>query len=70
VGNRAVLSLDQGDRVTHDAWGLGTVVDTRGTGEQSQAQIDFGSAGVKWLVLRYAAWRNSDVGKLSALALL
>jgi len=55
VGNRAVLSLDKGDRVTHDAWGLGTVVDTRGVGEQSQAQIDFGSSGVKWLVLRYAA---------------
>jgi DNA helicase-2/ATP-dependent DNA helicase PcrA len=55
VGNRAVLELAKGDRVTHDAWGLGTVVDTRGSGEQSQAQIDFGSAGVKWLVLRYAA---------------
>jgi DNA helicase-2/ATP-dependent DNA helicase PcrA len=55
VGNRAVLTLDEGDRVTHDAWGLGTVVDTRGTGEQSQAQVDFGSAGIKWLVLRYAA---------------
>jgi DNA helicase-2/ATP-dependent DNA helicase PcrA len=31
------------------------VIDTRGSGEQSQARIDFGSAGVKWLVLRYAA---------------
>ena len=51
----AILALATGDRVTHDAWGLGTVVDTRGSGEQAQAQIDFGSAGVKWLVLRYAA---------------
>ncbi len=55
AGNRAILSLTPGDRVTHDAWGMGTVVATRGSGEQSQAQIDFGSAGVKWLVLRYAA---------------
>ncbi len=55
VGNRAILALAAGDRVTHDAWGLGTVVGTRGSGEQAQAQIDFGSAGVKWLVLRYAA---------------
>jgi len=55
AGNRAILALATGDRVTHDAWGLGTVVDTRGSGEQAQAQIDFGSAGVKWLVLRYAA---------------
>jgi DNA helicase-2/ATP-dependent DNA helicase PcrA len=54
-GNRAILSLQVGDRVTHDAWGLGTVRDTRGSGEQAQAQIDFGSAGVKWLVLRYAS---------------
>jgi DNA helicase-2/ATP-dependent DNA helicase PcrA len=55
AGNRAILALETGDRVTHDAWGLGTVVDTRGSGEQAQAQIDFGSAGLKWLVLRYAA---------------
>jgi DNA helicase-2/ATP-dependent DNA helicase PcrA len=54
VGNRAIPSLDTGDRVTHDTWGLGTVVDTRGSGDGSQAQIDFGSAGVKWLMLRYA----------------
>ncbi|HSY15612.1 MAG TPA: 3'-5' exonuclease, partial [Jatrophihabitantaceae bacterium] len=53
-GNRPILSLTEGDRVTHDAWGLGTVVATRGVGEQSQAQVDFGSSGVKWLVLRYA----------------
>ena len=54
VGNRAVPSLDPGDRVTHDAWGLGTVVATRGAGDGAQAQIDFGSAGLKWLMLRYA----------------
>jgi DNA helicase-2/ATP-dependent DNA helicase PcrA len=54
AGNRAVPNLDVGDRVTHDAWGLGTVVATRGAGDGAQAQIDFGSAGVKWLMLRYA----------------
>ncbi|MBV9594060.1 MAG: DNA helicase PcrA [Actinobacteria bacterium] len=54
VGNRPILQVVAGDRVTHDAWGLGTVLDTRGSGEQSQAQIDFGSVGIKWLVLRYA----------------
>ncbi len=55
IGNRAVLDLEVGDRVTHDAWGLGTVVDTRGAGDKTQAQIDFGSTGTKWLVLRYAS---------------
>ncbi|MDP9094105.1 MAG: DNA helicase PcrA [Actinomycetota bacterium] len=54
AGNRAVPALDAGDRVSHDAWGLGTVVATRGSGDGSQAQIDFGSAGLKWLMLRYA----------------
>src|SRR6202012_2660991 len=51
VGNRAILTLNVGDRVSHDGWGLGTVVDTRGSGEQAQAQVDFGSAGVKWLLV-------------------
>ncbi|MEP7021338.1 MAG: 3'-5' exonuclease, partial [Pseudonocardiales bacterium] len=54
AGNRAIPALEIGDRVTHDAWGLGTVVASRGAGEGSQAQIDFGSAGRKWLMLRYA----------------
>jgi DNA helicase-2/ATP-dependent DNA helicase PcrA len=54
AGNRAVPSLDPGDRVTHDAWGLCTVVATRGPGDGLQAQVDFGSAGLKWLMLRYA----------------
>ncbi len=53
-GNRAVSELAVGDRVTHDAWGLGSVLATRGEGEKAQAQIDFGTAGTKWLVLRYA----------------
>ena len=54
AGNRAVPALDVGDRVTHDSWGLGTVVATRGAGDGAQAQVDFGSSGVKWLMLRYA----------------
>jgi DNA helicase-2/ATP-dependent DNA helicase PcrA len=54
AGNRAVPALDVGDRVTHDSFGLGTVVATRGAGDGAQAQIDFGTSGVKWLMLRYA----------------
>jgi DNA helicase-2/ATP-dependent DNA helicase PcrA len=54
VGNRAVPALGIGDRVTHDSWGLGSVVATRGSGDGAQAQVDFGSAGLKWLMLRYA----------------
>jgi DNA helicase II / ATP-dependent DNA helicase PcrA len=54
VGNRAIPALDAGDRVTHDSWGMGTVVATRGAGDGAQAQVDFGTTGVKWLMLRYA----------------
>lgn len=54
VGNRAVVALDPGDRVSHDAFGLGTVVTTQGAGDRAEATIDFGSSGTKRLLLRYA----------------
>jgi len=54
-GLRAVPDLTLGDRVLHDAFGMGTVTATRGAGEGLQAEVDFGGdAGVKWLLLRYA----------------
>jgi DNA helicase-2/ATP-dependent DNA helicase PcrA len=55
LGNRAVPVLAPGDRVTHDKFGLGTVVSADGYGDQAEAKIDFGGEyGVKHLVLRYA----------------
>jgi DNA helicase-2/ATP-dependent DNA helicase PcrA len=54
-GNRPIPSLSPGDMVTHDKFGLGTVVSTDGYGDQAEAKIDFGGDyGVKHLVLRYA----------------
>jgi DNA helicase-2/ATP-dependent DNA helicase PcrA len=53
-GNRPVIALAPGDRVSHDTFGLGTVVKVEGAGEKSLAHIDFGSDGVKRLLLRYA----------------
>jgi DNA helicase II / ATP-dependent DNA helicase PcrA len=54
-GNRQVPALSPGDMVTHDQFGLGTVVSTDGYGDQAEAKIDFGADyGVKHLVLRYA----------------
>jgi DNA helicase-2/ATP-dependent DNA helicase PcrA len=50
----AVPSLDPGDRVTHDTFGLGTVVALEGAGDNAVASVDFGSEGVKRLLLRYA----------------
>ena len=55
AGNRPIPALDVGDKVTHDTFGLGTVVAARGEAEKAQAQIDFGGdVGLKWLLLRYA----------------
>jgi DNA helicase-2/ATP-dependent DNA helicase PcrA len=55
VGNRKVPSLSPGDKVTHDSYGLGTVVSVQGTGDDPEAKIDFGGDyGIKHLVLRYA----------------
>ena len=54
VGGGPVVSLEAGDRVTHSKFGLGTVVSTSGIGDKADAMIDFGSAGTKRLLLRYA----------------
>ncbi|KAB2351905.1 DNA helicase PcrA [Actinomadura rudentiformis] len=54
-GNRSVPSLAPGDKVTHDAFGLGTVVTVDGAGDKAAASVDFGGEyGVKRLILRYA----------------
>ncbi|MDQ1675856.1 MAG: ATP-dependent helicase UvrD/PcrA [Actinomycetota bacterium] len=54
-GARDVPVLDVGDRVTHDTFGMGSVVGLRGTAEKQQAEVDFGAGtGRKWLLLRYA----------------
>jgi DNA helicase-2/ATP-dependent DNA helicase PcrA len=52
--DRAVVSLEAGDRVVHDSFGMGTVVAVEGQAEKSVASVDFGSQGVKRLLLRYA----------------
>ncbi|MFB7376221.1 DNA helicase PcrA [Kitasatospora purpeofusca] len=51
---REVVALAVGDRVTHDTFGLGTVVATAGVGDKAQATVDFGTEGRKQLLLRYA----------------
>ena len=48
------LILNPGDKVLHERFGLGTVKETAGSGEGSEATIDFGSHGTKRLLLRYA----------------
>ncbi|MEU0025189.1 DNA helicase PcrA [Streptomyces sp. NPDC006335] len=54
TSEKPVVSLAVGDRVTHDQFGLGTVVGVKGTGANAEATIDFGEAKPKRLLLRYA----------------
>ncbi len=51
---RDVPSLEPGDRVLHDTFGMGSVVALDGAGDKAVASVDFGSQGVKRLLLRYA----------------
>ncbi|EST39345.1 hypothetical protein N566_02525 [Streptomycetaceae bacterium MP113-05] len=54
AGERPVVALSVGDRVTHDTFGLGTVTAVRGGGDNAEATIDFGGEKPKRLLLRYA----------------
>lgn len=47
--NNLVLAV--GDRVSHDKYGLGTVLETKGAGPTATVTIDFGSAGKVRLML-------------------
>ena len=50
----SVMELSIGDRVSHDTFGLGSVVAVAGEAEKAEATINFGQYGEKRLLLRYA----------------
>jgi DNA helicase-2/ATP-dependent DNA helicase PcrA len=50
----SAMVLSVGQRVSHDTFGLGTVVALAGEGDKSEATINFGQYGDKRLLLRYA----------------
>ncbi len=54
AGGRVIPNLSPGDRVSHDTFGLGTVVTVDGMAEKTKVKIDFGSGGEKTLLLAYA----------------
>lgn len=53
VGDDTSL-LQAGNMVTHQRFGKGTVLSIEGAGDNRKAQIDFGEAGKKMLVLKFA----------------
>jgi DNA helicase-2/ATP-dependent DNA helicase PcrA len=50
----SAMVLEVGQRVSHDTFGLGTVVAITGEGDKSEATVNFGQYGDKRLLLRYA----------------
>jgi DNA helicase-2/ATP-dependent DNA helicase PcrA len=56
-GPRTTVEADQigpGDRVRHDKWGLGTIREVVGTGDQAEAEVMFDTQGKKRLLLAWA----------------
>ena len=47
-------TLKLGQRVRHASFGEGTVIDAEGIGAHARVQVNFESAGSKWLVVAYA----------------
>jgi DNA helicase-2/ATP-dependent DNA helicase PcrA len=43
-----------GQSVTHPKFGLGVIVNAEGGGSDARVQVNFGAAGMKWLVLSMA----------------
>lgn len=55
TGKKSIaMELAVGERVSHDTFGLGTVVAVAGAGDKAEATINFGQYGEKRLLLRYA----------------
>ena len=50
----SIQDFSIGDRVAHDQYGLGKVVDVQDKGHNSVLTVDFGSEGTKRLMLRLA----------------
>ncbi|MDR2626037.1 MAG: UvrD-helicase domain-containing protein [Zoogloeaceae bacterium] len=46
--------LRLGMNVRHAKFGFGVITDAKGSGEEARVEVNFGSAGMKWLALAYA----------------
>ncbi len=53
------LGLNIGDKVVHGVWGEGNVIGTGGTGDDLEAEVQFGSVGRKKLLLRMAPLKRA-----------
>ena len=58
-----VLQLRAGNRIEHNRFGYGVIMEIIGTGADMKAKISFDDHGDKILILKYAKIRLTDVGK-------
>lgn len=54
VGSQTESGYTIGQRVSHAKFGEGVIIDAEGSGSQARVEVNFKSAGRKWLVLAYA----------------
>lgn len=47
-----------GERVEHPKFGLGTIINFEGKGQNTRVQVAFNGEGIKWLVTKYAKLRR------------
>lgn len=52
--NTALVNVSVGQRVLSAKFGIGTVIEKKGSGADEQVYIDFKDGGAKWLSLEYA----------------
>ncbi len=57
--NEVIPVLTVGDRVIHDKWGQGVVVQIKGSGKDSQVAVAFPEMGIKQLLLGYAPLKKA-----------
>lgn len=48
------IEVSVGDSISHESFGVGTVLEVSGSGTRTVATVDFGSSGFKRLMLKYA----------------
>ncbi len=54
TGAAAVTDFNLGERVRHNKWGIGTIVDLSGKGDSAEVKVAFPDLGIKTLLVIYA----------------
>jgi hypothetical protein len=54
VSQGVEVIMKEGDRVRHQKFGDGVIIDKEGVGEHARVNVQFDSHGSKWLVIQYA----------------